>query len=149
MENPEPLVAVRDVTRRFGGVVALAGVSADIRQGEVLALIGPNGAGKSTLLRLIAGQDTPTSGDVTLAGFGAVAGLRPDRATRAGIALARQVPEPLPTLTVEENIRVGLPAGRSRAEGRSASERIEDGIVGAVERLGRAAVGRVRRRAES
>jgi len=123
MDTAAPLLSARRVTRRFGGVTALAGVSLDVAVGELVALIGPNGAGKSTLLKLLAGQDRPTSGTIELDGHGALSGGAPHRATRAGLALARQIPRPLPTLTVGENITVGLPAGRARAAGRSSAAR--------------------------
>ncbi|XPP26816.1 MAG: ATP-binding cassette domain-containing protein [Leucobacter sp.] len=112
-----PLLRVRNLTRRFGGVVALDDVSFDVAPGERLAIIGPNGAGKSTLLRLIAGQDRPTFGTVTL-DDAPVSGRSPRHITRSGISLARQVPRPLGSLTVSENVAVGISAAAGRAEGR-------------------------------
>ena len=120
-----PLLSVESLSRRFGGVLALDALSFELAEGEKLAVIGPNGAGKSTLLRLVAGQDRPSAGRIVLAGAGEVQGQRANRLTRAGVALARQVPRPLATLTVAENIQVGLPAGRSR-DRRRASERLAE-----------------------
>lgn len=119
-----PLLQVRNLTRRFGGVVALDDVSFDVAPGERLAIIGPNGAGKSTLLKLIAGQDRPTSGTVSLEGA-VVSGRTPRHITRAGISLARQVPRPLGSLTVSENVAVGISAAAGRAQGRP-KQRIAD-----------------------
>ena len=109
-----PLLRVEHLTRRFGGVLALDDLSFDLAEGEKLAIIGPNGAGKSTLLRLVAGQDRPSAGRIVLEGTGEVQGRTAHRLARSGVALARQVPRPLATLTVAENVQVGLPAGDRR-----------------------------------
>ncbi|OJX64460.1 MAG: hypothetical protein BGO95_08240 [Micrococcales bacterium 73-13] len=110
----EPLLRVEGLSRRFGGVRALDDLSFDLAEGEKLAVIGPNGAGKSTLLRLVAGQDRPSAGRIALRDAGDVQGRTAHRLTRSGVALARQVPRPLATLTVAENVQVGLPAGHAR-----------------------------------
>lgn len=120
-----PLLRVSNLTRRFGGVVALDDVSFDVAEGERLAVIGPNGAGKSTLLKLIAGQDRPTFGTVELEGAGRISGGTPRHITRSGISLARQVPRPLRSLTVSENVAVGIAAAGHRAQGR-AQQRIDE-----------------------
>ena len=120
-----PLLRVEHLTRRFGGVRALDDLSFDIAPNEKLAVIGPNGAGKSTLLRLVAGQDRPSAGRVVLDGVGEVQGRSAHRLARVGVALARQVPRPLATLTVAENVQVGLPAGRSR-DHRHAKDRLTE-----------------------
>jgi len=121
----DPLLRVEHLSRRFGGVRALDDLGFDLAEGEKLAVIGPNGAGKSTLLRLVAGQDRPTAGRIVLREVGEVQGRTAHHLTRAGVALARQVPRPLATLTVEENVRVGLPAGHAR-DPRPASARLAD-----------------------
>jgi branched-chain amino acid transport system ATP-binding protein len=108
------VLEVRDLTRVFGGVTALDHVSFHVGVGEKLAVIGPNGAGKSTLLRLIAGQDTPTAGTIDLLDSGRVEGKTAHALARRGVSLARQVPKPLASLSVADNIRVGLAAGNSR-----------------------------------
>ena len=64
----EVILTLKDIQKRFGGIHALAGVSFDLRRGEVHALCGENGAGKSTLLGLLAGLDEPSEGEVWLAG---------------------------------------------------------------------------------
>ena len=125
-ENPGPaLLRVRSLGRRFGGVVAVDDLSFDVTSGERLAIIGPNGAGKSTLLRMIAGHDAPTSGSIQLEGAGAIAGRSPRRVVQAGVALARQVPRPLGSLTVRENVAVGIRSGNARRHG-SATGRIDE-----------------------
>ena len=123
--DASPLLQVKNLTRRFGGVVALDDVSFEVADGERLAVIGPNGAGKSTLLKLIAGQDRPTFGTVSLEGAGQISGGTPRHITRSGISLARQVPRPLRSLTVSENVSVGIAAAGSRGQGR-AQQRIDE-----------------------
>ena len=58
------LLAIRDVSKRFGGVNALAGVTFEVEQGDILGIIGPNGAGKTTLLNCISGLYRPDAGDI-------------------------------------------------------------------------------------
>src|SRR5690606_10537912 len=67
-EPPETVARVRNVTRRFGGTVALDGVDLAVGSGEIVGLLGPNGAGKSTLVNLLVGLRRPTSGTVELFG---------------------------------------------------------------------------------
>lgn len=116
---PRSIARISGLVRRFGGVVAVDDLSFDIGTGEALAIIGPNGAGKSTLLRMLAGQDRPTGGSIVLADVGAVQGRSPRFLTRHGVALARQIPRPLGSLTVAQNIEVGLRAGASRNDATS------------------------------
>ena len=107
-------LAVRDLHKRFGGVQALAGVSLVVEPGEAVAVIGPNGAGKSTLLTAIAGGHRPDRGEILL-GARRLDRLPPHRVTRAGVALAHQVPRPFPRLTVRDNVRVAAMAVRGGA----------------------------------
>jgi ABC-2 type transport system ATP-binding protein len=65
----EPVVVLRDLTRRFGTAAALAGISFDVQRGELFGVVGPDGAGKTTLLRLLAGVLPPTSGDAEVLGI--------------------------------------------------------------------------------
>ena len=67
--NDSPLVAMRGITKRFGGVTALQHVDLDANAGEVLAIVGDNGAGKSTLIKILTGVYQPTSGQISLAGL--------------------------------------------------------------------------------
>ena len=98
-----PLLDVRNVGVRFGGLQALDQVSFDVRRGEILALIGPNGAGKSTMLNVISGFQKPDCGEVWFKGQ-CLAGLTPDRVNRQGLARTFQAAEVLRGMTVVENI---------------------------------------------
>ncbi len=97
------VLEVRDISKSFGGVHAVRGVTFDVREGEILGLIGPNGSGKSTLFNCILGQLTPTSGDVLVAGR-SVTGLRPSELNRLGIGRTFQLLQVFPQLTVRENL---------------------------------------------
>src|SRR2546428_5123159 len=65
----EPIVQVRNLTKRFGDFTAVDGVSFDIRQGEILGLLGPNGAGKTTTIQMLLGLITPTAGEISMFGL--------------------------------------------------------------------------------
>jgi branched-chain amino acid transport system ATP-binding protein len=97
------LLEVRNLTRVFGALRAVDGVSFSIRPGELLGLIGPNGAGKSTLYNLIAGAIEPTSGEIDFKGR-PVAGWKPYQAARAGVARTFQIPKPYRHLSVTDNV---------------------------------------------
>jgi ABC-type branched-subunit amino acid transport system ATPase component len=120
MARPAPAVAGRArelravaVTRQFGGINALDGVSLDLRPGEVHGLIGPNGSGKTTLLNLLSGYYQPTSGAIRL-GDEDLSGQPVQRRARAGIARTFQKPRLLPMLSVLENAVLGAwPHARS------------------------------------
>jgi len=100
------LLSLRNVTRRFGGVVALDGVSFDVEEGQISGLIGPNGAGKTTAFNVITRLYTPTEGEVLLAGESLlktpVHGI-----VRRGIARTFQNVELFRTMTVLDNVLVG------------------------------------------
>jgi branched-chain amino acid transport system ATP-binding protein len=97
------LLEVRALTRAFGALKAIAGVSFSVRAGELVGLIGPHGAGKSTLYNVIAGAIAPSSGEVVFKGR-PVAGWKPYQAARAGVARTFQIPKPYRHLSVLENV---------------------------------------------
>ncbi|HET8615267.1 MAG TPA: ABC transporter ATP-binding protein [Actinomycetales bacterium] len=108
----QPLLEMRDVTLRFGGVVALDGVSFEIRRGEILGLIGPNGAGKTTCFNAMTGVYQPTSGQVMFRGE--PLGKRKRFAiTKLGIARTFQNIRLFGNMTALENILVGADAQHS------------------------------------
>ena len=102
----ELILEAKDVTRRFGGLVANNNMSLEVRAGEILALIGPNGAGKSTMFNQISGVDTPTSGEVRFLGK-PVAGHDSREIARMGMSRTFQHVKLLPTMSVLENVAIG------------------------------------------
>jgi branched-chain amino acid transport system ATP-binding protein len=112
----EPLLAMRDVSIRFGGVVALDGVSFDIRPGEILGLIGPNGAGKTTCFNAMTGVYAPTSGQVLFQGQ-SIGGHKRFSITKLGIARTFQNIRLFGNMTALENILVGADANHSTGVG--------------------------------
>ena len=101
-----PLLSLRQLTRRFGGLTAVDNVSADIQRGELVGLIGPNGAGKTTLFNLISGVTPPSSGEVAFEGR-TITGLRPFEVARLGIARTFQNLRIFPNMTEFDNVSVG------------------------------------------
>ena len=103
------LLSLRNVTRRFGGIVALDGVSLDVPEGQIVGLIGPNGAGKTTAFNVITRLYTPNEGEVLFAGESLlktpVHGI-----VRRGIARTFQNVELFKTMTVLDNVLVGAHA---------------------------------------
>ena len=109
-----PVLDVTDLSVRFGGVAALAGVSLQIRAGEAVGLIGPNGSGKTTLVNVLSGLQRPGGGRVRVAGA-VVSGLPPHRVARAGVARTFQTPALAPALTAAENVAVACGGDTGRA----------------------------------
>ena len=101
-----PLVSVRDVSVRFGGIVALDRVSFSIHRGEMLGLIGPNGAGKTTLFNCFSRLYTPAEGDIAFEGR-SIVGLPPHRIASIGIGRTFQNLALFRTMSVLDNVRVG------------------------------------------
>jgi branched-chain amino acid transport system ATP-binding protein len=104
------LLAVRDLTRRFGGLTAVDGMSFDVYEGAILAVIGPNGAGKSTLFNLLTGFDRSDEGVVTFDGTD-VTGLPAHRVVRRGLARTFQNTQLFEEMSAEENVLAGLHTG--------------------------------------
>jgi branched-chain amino acid transport system ATP-binding protein len=106
---------------RYGGVQAVRAVSFEVAPGEIVGLIGANGAGKSSTLHAIMGVAPVVGGDVRLGGV-SLRGLRPEDIARSGIALVPEGRRIFAELTVEENLRLGLAARRSRGPADSVLE---------------------------
>jgi branched-chain amino acid transport system ATP-binding protein len=98
---------------RFGGLVALNGVSFEVQRGEIRAIIGPNGAGKSTFFNCLTGVLRPTSGRILFNGED-ITGLPPDRVSQKGIARSYQITNILPNATTLENVRIAAQSRRHR-----------------------------------
>ena len=101
-----PLLELRGVTRRFGGLVAVDDVSAQVQRGELIGLIGPNGAGKTTLFNLISGVTPASSGEVRFEGQ-LITGKRPFEVARLGVGRTFQNLRIFPNMTVFDNVSVG------------------------------------------
>ena len=134
------VLETRGLTRRFGGLAAVNGVSLAIAPGEVRSIIGPNGAGKTTLFNLVTGAVSPTSGRVLFHGRD-VTGLRPPDIFRLGVVRSFQLSHVFPKLSVRENVELmvhgrvrssGSPFGRRRVSLDDVRVRVE----GALDRLG-------------
>ena len=109
------MLKLEDVHARYGAIVALRGVSIEIREGELVALLGANGAGKSTLLSTIAGVLRPHRGKIEFRGESLV-GLVPETIVRRGLAMVPENREIFPALTVGENLRLGAYIRKDREE---------------------------------
>ena len=102
-----PLLAVRDVTMRFGGIVALEAVSFDMAGEQIVGLIGPNGAGKTTLFNCVSRLYTPSAGDLLFEGR-SIIDATPHRVAALGIGRTFQNLALFPTMTVLQNVMVGV-----------------------------------------
>jgi branched-chain amino acid transport system ATP-binding protein len=101
------LLQVENVSKRFGDLVAVAGVSMAVGQGELRAVIGPNGAGKTTFFNTISGFLTPSSGRIIFDGED-ITSFLPARRVWRGIARTFQITEVFPELTARENLRIAV-----------------------------------------
>jgi branched-chain amino acid transport system ATP-binding protein len=99
------LLVGRQITKRFGELVAVDRVDFAIERDEIVGLIGPNGAGKSTLVNLITGLETPSDGALTFDGR-PLRGLSPPRIARLGLARTFQIAQPFRTMTARQNVAV-------------------------------------------
>jgi branched-chain amino acid transport system ATP-binding protein len=97
------LLEVKSLTKRFGGLVAVNGISFFVREGEILSVIGPNGAGKSTLFKLIASFMRPSDGEVLLRGA-RISGLAPHIVARAGVVRTFQETTIFKGMSVRDNV---------------------------------------------
>ncbi|MCL6708533.1 ABC transporter ATP-binding protein [Pseudomonas sp. R2.Fl] len=133
-----PIMSVADVGKRFGGLVALSGVTADFREGQITAIIGPNGAGKSTFFNILSGALRPSSGTLRFRGQD-MAGVPQHDYVHRGIARSYQITNIFPNLTVLENVRVAAQAFRSRMNiwaDRSEYSDIEDKASAVLDSVG-------------
>jgi branched-chain amino acid transport system ATP-binding protein len=100
------VLEIRDMVCGYGGIMALRGISLEVKAGQLVALIGANGAGKSTTLRAISGLVAPRSGSMLFEGK-EIAGARPPRVVASGIAHCPEGRRVFPHMTVEENLDMG------------------------------------------
>ncbi|RMF78999.1 MAG: ABC transporter ATP-binding protein [Chloroflexi bacterium] len=121
------LLIVENVTKRFGGLVAVNDVSFELQEGEALGLIGPNGAGKTTLFNVISGNYLPDEGRIIYDERYDITGLKPHRICKFGIARTFQIVKPFASLSVVDNVMVGafLRTSDTREAERQARDAVE------------------------
>jgi len=107
-----------EITKHFGGLVALKDVDFDVHDGEIVGMIGPNGAGKTTLFNVIAGTFPPTSGIIKFEEKN-ITGLKPYKICRLGISRTFQIPKPFPNMSVQDNILAVSIFGHDKDKGTS------------------------------
>ena len=127
--SPEALLAAEGVEKRFGGLVAVDGVSFEVPDRSIVSLIGPNGAGKTTFFNTLTGLERPSAGRIFFRGE-EITGTRPDRILAKGVARTFQNIRLFPTMTTLENVLIGrhsrLRAGLARSIVRSPGVRREE-----------------------
>ncbi|MFI5166057.1 MAG: ABC transporter ATP-binding protein [Thermoanaerobaculales bacterium] len=122
----EPLLSVRALKKRFGGLLAVAGVDFEVARGEIFGVIGPNGAGKTTLFGCLVGALRPTSGEVRFAGQ-RIDGRPNHEIVRRGLVRTHQIVRPFRAMTVAENVSIGAHFGAGARRGAAAAR-----VVGEV-----------------
>ena len=121
----ETLLTVRDLSMRFGGLLALSGVGFDVAEGEIFGIIGPNGAGKTTLFSCLVGALAPTRGEIRFRGT-RIHGLPTHAVVARGLVRTHQIVRPFREMTVEENVAVGAHFGSGRRHGADAARRVRE-----------------------
>ena len=134
MADAPPLLELREVSKRFGGLQAVRDIGFAVYPGEIVGMIGPNGAGKTTLFDVVTGFYRPDGGAIDFDGH-SIAGLRPDRINRRGIARTFQKLRPFLDMTVLENVTVAAltRVGALAAARRVALEQLH--LVGLIEKV--------------
>ncbi len=130
------MLELRNVTKRFGGLVAVDNVSFAIGEGQTVGLLGPNGSGKSTIMNVISGALTRTSGEIRFAGE-RIDGQPPHRIAKKGIFRTFQLVRLTPSLTIRENVMLALVFGPHPVWGKEARARADE----ALERVGLTGMG--------
>jgi branched-chain amino acid transport system ATP-binding protein len=141
------VLRVDNVGKSFGSLVALAGISLTVENGELRAIIGPNGAGKTTLFNVICGSFPPSTGTITFDGAD-ITSLPAHERVALGIARTFQITEIFPELTVFENVRISTEVARGYRLrpwiGRAESDEVCEQVDEMLERTGLAAKSRRR-----
>lgn len=131
MKQVRAVLSVKNVTKRFGGLVAVSNMSFDVAEHEMVGIIGPNGSGKTTMINMISGVFQPTEGRILLRGR-LISDVAPQIIARAGVGRTFQLVRLLPGLSVLENVMAGAVFGHKRRWGRDA----EDFAHSVLERVG-------------
>src|SRR2546423_8462105 len=119
-----PLLEITALTKRFGGFMALNGVSIAVKPGERFGLIGPNGSGKTTLINCVSGSLPTDGGRIVFEGRDITA-MPAHRRTRLGIVRSFQIPKPFTSMTVLENLEIPLEYAAREGESASALDAAE------------------------
>src|SRR5262249_12091808 len=114
----ETVLETRELTKRFGGLVAVNGLSMAVPRGQIRGLIGPNGSGKTTTVNVLSGLYRPDGGEIHLCGR-RTDQLRPHQITACGVARTFQISKLFPHMTVLENVLLPALAGLGRGSGRA------------------------------
>jgi branched-chain amino acid transport system ATP-binding protein len=125
------LLEVDNVTKRFGGLIALRNITLNVEKGEIVGLIGPNGAGKTTLFNVIAGTYKPEEGSIKFEGKD-ITRLPPHKICKLGIARTFQTPKPFLNMTVYENVLAAYLFGGASKK----VAEVEQEIISILKRLG-------------
>jgi branched-chain amino acid transport system ATP-binding protein len=127
-EDHMGLLEIANVSKAFGGLIALNGLSAVVEEGKIYGLIGPNGAGKTTLFNIASGYYKPDSGDIVFAGERVTQLGSHERCAR-GLARTFQIPKMFPEMTVVDNVLIGaLSRTKAVKAARSDAERIVESL---------------------
>jgi branched-chain amino acid transport system ATP-binding protein len=129
------LLSLRGVSRRFGGLLAVDGVTMDVQPGELVSIIGPNGAGKTTLFNLLTGQLPPSAGTIAFQGA-EINRLAPQARARLGFGRTFQIAQTLTSLTALENAMIGGFLRHRDLRGASARATAALELVGLQDRAG-------------
>lgn len=129
-----PILSIVEVTKAFGGLVAVNNLSMDIYEGEAVGLMGPNGAGKTTVINIISGQYRPDWGTIKFK-ENDISGLPPHRVCHLGISRTYQIPQPFAGLTAMENIEIAAMYGKGigKTAARAEADKIID-LVGLADK---------------
>jgi branched-chain amino acid transport system ATP-binding protein len=116
-----PILSVKGVTKRFGGLVAVNGISFDVGNHEMIGVIGPNGSGKTTMMNMISGAFKPSAGSISMKGR-RLSEMPAQKIAREGVGRTFQLVRLLPGLNVLENVKAGSVFGHRRRWGRDAED---------------------------
>ena len=119
------MLVATDLSRRFGGFLAVNRVSFEVKEGEIVGLIGPNGSGKSTTFNLIAGALRPTTGSIVFHGED-ITGLPAHKVCHLGIARTFQIPRPFRKLSLIENVMLAAHYGEAGTIDREEARRLAE-----------------------
>jgi branched-chain amino acid transport system ATP-binding protein len=106
VKDTQVVLSIRNIESFYGPIMAIRGVSLEVREGQIVTVLGANGAGKTTLMKTISGVMDPEKGQIVYQGEN-IAGANPDKVVRAGVVHVPEGREVFPLLTVEENLKMG------------------------------------------